>query len=78
MTFNALIVITPMDTSWDDMEICIEFLPDWSRSVEITDQNEIVPLSMIVTEPISSELMLTWQHFIKNSCSKICENSTEV
>ena len=43
MTSSALILITLMNSSWDDMEICPEFLPDWSRNVEGTDQNALCP-----------------------------------
>jgi len=59
MTSSALIVITLMNTSWNDMEICIEFLPDWSRNVESTDQYALIPLSKV---------LLSLSQFLLNSC----------
>lgn len=47
MTSSALILVTLMNSSWDDMEICIEFLPVWSRNVKDTDQNTFMPLSKV-------------------------------
>jgi len=43
MTSSALILVTFMHSSRDDMEICTEFLPDWSGNVEGTDQNALCP-----------------------------------
>jgi len=59
MTSSALILITLMNSSWDDMEICIEFLPVWSRNVKGTDQNAFMPLR---------KLWLSLSQFLLNSC----------